>query len=295
MRAFITGVTGQDGFYLSKLLLSKGYEVFGLVRRTSQGHEIPEGVEVVQGDITDPVSLESAFYDMRPDETYNLAAMAHVGESFKIPAATIQTNTLGCLYLLECIRRYGGKFYQASTSELFGDSPPPQNEETPFRPRSPYGISKLAAYWLTRNYREAYDLFACNGILFNHESPRRGEDFVSRKICKAVARGEELTLGNLEASRDWGHAEDFVVGMWQMLQQAKPDDYVLATGVSRTVKELLLTAGYTGRINHDARLDRPLEVEFLRGDASKAMAFWKPKWDFNSMIREMVASELSKL
>lgn len=294
MRAFITGVTGQDGYYLSKLLLSKGYEVFGLVRRVSQGHEIPEGVEVVQGDMTDPISLESAF-ELRPDETYNLAAMAHVGESFKIPVATIQTNTLGCLYLLECIRRYGGKFYQASTSEMFGDSLPPQNEETAFRPRSPYGISKLAAYWLTRNYREAYGLFACNGILFNHESPRRGEDFVTRKICKAVARGHELTLGNIDASRDWGHAEDFVMGMWQMLQQPKPDDYVLATGISRTVKELLMTAGYTGRINHDERLERPLDVEFLRGDATKARTFWKPKWDFDSMIREMVKSEISKL
>lgn len=241
------------------------------------------------------MSLERAFDEIRPDETYNLAAMAHVGESFKIPVATFQVNTLGCLYLLECVRKYGGKFYQASTSEMFGDSHPPQSEETPFRPRSPYGISKLASYWLTRNYREAYGLFACNGILFNHESPRRGEDFVTRKICKAVARNTWLSLGNLEAKRDWGHAEDFVMGMWQMLQQPKPDDYVLATGESRSVKDLLLASGYVGEVDHDPSLERPLDVEFLRGDSAKARQFWTPKWSFEAMIREMVESEISKL
>jgi GDPmannose 4,6-dehydratase len=305
MRALVTGVTGQDGFYLSKLLQEKGYLVFGLVRRQAQREETPAGVEILSGDITDPASLDRAFAYARPDETYNLAAMSHVGESFKVPVTTIQTNTLGCLYLLECVRKYGGKFYQASTSEMFGDSPAPQNEQTPFRPRSPYAISKAAAYWLTVNYREAYGLHASNGILFNHESPRRGEDFVTRKVCIAVARiaqglQEKLLLGNLEAVRDWGHAEDFALGMWQILQR-DPGDFVLATGKSRSVRELLDVAfrvvgirDWTGYVETDPGLYRPTEVENLCGDARKA-SFWQPTRSFEDMISEMVQCELARL
>jgi GDPmannose 4,6-dehydratase len=305
MRALITGVTGQDGFYLSKLLLEKGYLVFGLVRRSAQGEEIPEGIEVLSGDVTDPLNLDRIYADARPDETYNLAAMSHVGESFKVPAATIQTNTLGCLYLLECVRKYGGKFYQASSSEMFGDSPAPQNEKTPFRPRSPYAISKAAAYWLTVNYREAYGLHASNGILFNHESPRRGEDFVTRKVCIAVARiarglQEKLLLGNLDAVRDWGHAEDFTFGMWQIMQR-DPGDFVLATGKSRSVRELLDVAfrvvgirDWSGYVEVSSKLYRPTEVENLCGDA-RTSSFWETTLSFEDMISEMVLCELARL
>jgi len=305
MRALVTGITGQDGFYLSQVLIDKKYDVFGLVRRQAQPEEIPQGVEVISGDVTDPTTLDRVCGDIEPDEIYNLAAMSHVGESFKVPATTIQTNTLGCLYLLECARKYGAKFYQASTSEMFGDSPPPQSEKTPFRPRSPYAISKAAAYWLTVNYREAYGVHASNGILFNHESPRRGKDFVTRKVCIAVARiarglQDKLLLGNLDAVRDWGHAEDFVRGMWQILQQ-EPGDYVLATGKSRSVRDLLDTAfrvvgirDWSEYVETDPKLYRPTEVENLCGDAGNSY-FWRPERSFEDMIGEMVRCEIEAL
>lgn len=305
MRALVTGVSGQDGFYLSQILISKKYDVFGLVRRQAQPEEMPQGVQIISGDVTDPIALDRVCEDIKPTEIYNLAAMSHVGESFKVPVTTIQTNTLGCLYLLECARKYGAKFYQASSSEMFGDSPPPQNEQTPFRPRSPYAISKAAAYWLTVNYREAYGVHASNGILFNHESPRRGEDFVTRKACIAVARiarglQDKLLLGNLDAVRDWGHAEDFALGMWQILQQP-PGDFVLATGKSRSVRELLNTAfrvvgirDWSPYVEVDPRFYRPTEVENLCGDARKA-SFWRPRRTFEDMISEMVECELARL
>lgn len=303
-KALITGVTGQDGHYLTDLLKGKGYEVYGLVRRTSQSRSVPD-CHIVHGDLTDPLGLLCAYAEICPDEVYNLGAMAHVGESFKVPHTTIQVNTLGTLNILECARRYGGKVYQASTSEMFGSSPPPQDETTIFHPRSPYGVSKLAAYWLAINYREAYGVHASNGILFNHESPKRGEDYVTRKICKAVARIKEgkqktLTLGNLDAVRDWGHAEDFAEGMWRILQQPA-GDYVLATGKTHTVRQLLDVAfkavgidDWTPYVKTDKEFYRPAEVENLCGNANKAKAIgWKPKWEFEAMIRQMVECELS--
>ena len=294
MRALITGCTGQDGFYLSELLTRKGYEVWGIRRRNAQESETPPNVKVLEGDITDPHFLRDVVEEVNPDEFYNLAAMSHVGESFKIPTVALEVNAVGTLNCLEAAKKVGCKFYQASTSELFGDSPPPQNENTPFRPRSPYAIAKLASYWLVRNYRER-GMYAVNGILFNHESPRRGADFVTQKVCKAASRGERVKLGNLDARRDWGHAEDYVFGMWLMLQQPKPDDYVLATGESRSVAELCRVAygakGLEWRdyVETDRKLFRPTEVEHLCGDPRKAEAIgWKRKWTFEAMIWEMV-------
>jgi GDPmannose 4,6-dehydratase len=309
MKAFLTGVTGQDGHHLSKFLLNKGYEVYGLVRRTSQKKEIPGGIHVVEGDVTDPGIIDLV-RDINPDEIYNLAAMSHVGESFKIPRTTFEINALGTLHLLEAARKLNCKFYQASTSELYGSTPPPQNEKSNFYPRSPYAVSKLAAYWLVVNYRESYGLYAVNGILFNHESPKRGDDFVTQKVAKYISRrfiwrgsdehipNEKLRLGNLDAKRDWGHAEDYVEGMWLMLQQDKPEDYVLATGQSRSVKELLDTAfnhigisDWTPYVEVDPSLFRPAEVEHLCGDASKAKSIgWEPKKSFEQLIGEMVDS-----
>lgn len=312
MKAFITGVTGQDGYYLSKLLLDKGYEVYGLVRRTAQEKDIPKGINIVNGDVTDP-SIVQEIININPDEIYNLAAMSFVWESFKIPRTTFDINALGALNCLEAARQLGCKIYQASTSELYGSSPPPQNEKTPFYPRSPYGVSKLAAYWLTVNYRESYSLFACNGILFNHESPKRGIEFVTQKVADFVAKVEvnnchrfnairpQLHLGNLYAIRDWGHAKDFVEGMWLIMQQEKPDDYVLATGEGRTIRELLDVAfahiginDWTPYVEIDPKFYRPAEVEALIGDASKAHQIgWKPKYTFSEMIGEMIDGKIA--
>jgi GDPmannose 4,6-dehydratase len=305
MRAFITGLTGQDGHYLSKLLLSKGYEVYGLVRRTSQPKQVPD-VNVIEGDVTDP-GIGNIIKKINPDEVYNLAAMSHVGESFKIPRTTFEINALGTLNILEAVKHTHSRFYQASTSELFGNSPPPQSEKTTFYPRSPYGAAKLASYWLTVNYRESYGLFACNGILFNHESPLRGKDFVTRKVCDGVAeivqgKRSHITLGNLDAKRDWGHAEDFVYGMWLMLQQDMPDDFVLATGETRSIRDLLDAAfGYVGiqdwspYVKTDKAFYRPADVDCLIGDATKAKTKlgWEPKHTFQSMIGEMIDHALS--
>lgn len=307
MRAFITGVSGQDGRYLTKFLLIKGYDVYGLVRRHAQQQEIPEGITVVEGDVTDH-NIVQIIEKIDPDEIYNLAAMSHVGESFNIPHTTFEINACGTLNVLEGARRVNAKFYQASTSELYGSTPPPQNELTPFHPRSPYGVAKLAAYWLTVNYREAYGLYAVNGILFNHESPLRGHDFVTQKVaryCSLVLKHggywEKLKLGNLDAKRDWGHAEDFVEGMWLMMQQPKPDDYVLATGVSRTVRQLLDEAfshigvtDWTPYVEVDPSLFRPSDVDSLCGDASKVRAIgWEPKYTFAGMITEMIDAAAS--
>lgn len=306
MRALITGITGQDGYYLSKLLLTKGYEVFGLLRYASCDRPVPD-VQIVRGDLLDVGSLESAVKKSSPHEVYNLAAMSHVGHSFETPSYAMQVNAVGTINLLEVVRRSNedigrpkARFYQASTSELFGTQTPPQSERTSFHPRSPYGVSKLASYWATVNYREAYKMFACNGILFNHESPKRGAEFVSQKICryvKSISRGnkEKLKLGNLDAIRDWGHAEDFVEGMWRIIRQDRPNDYVLATGMGRSVEELLETAfGIYGLkwkdyIEFDGSLVRPSEVPILIGDASKAREIgWEPKYTFEEMIKEMI-------
>lgn len=307
MRAFITGITGQDGRYLSSLLLSLGYEVYGLVRRTSQERKIPDGVRVVNGDVTDP-GIINLIEDIKPSEIYNLAAMSFVWESFKVPKTTFDINALGTLHTLEAARKVGCKVYQASTSELYGASPPPQSELTPFYPRSPYGVSKLAAYWLTVNYREAYGLHASNGILFNHESPFRGMEFVTRKVCNGVARiyhglQETIVLGNLEAKRDWGHAKDFVRAMHLIAQQDSPGDYVVATGESRSIRDLLSVAFrcigvdcWSGFVRQDDQYYRPSDVDSLIGDASKIRKLgWKPEYTFEQMIAEMVEKEISDL
>ena len=310
--ALITGVTGQDGAYLSELLLSKGYTVHGIVRRSSSFNtgridhlHVDESVPDARlflhyGDLTDGMNLIRIISEVQPTEIYNLGAQSHVAVSFETPEYTAQSDALGTLRILEALRilKSKARFYQASTSEMFGDSPPPQHEETPFRPRSPYASAKLYAYWMVRNYREAYGLHASNGILFNHESPLRAENFVTRKVCKAVARGEVPRLGNLDAVRDWGHARDYVYGMWLMLQQEQPDDYVLATGEGHSVRELVEEAcAYVGRpvkVDIDARYKRPLEVPILIGDYSKAKENlgWKPKTTFKQLIAEMMESEL---
>ena len=317
MRALITGVSGQDGHYLSELLLSKGYTVYGLVRRTTQPAIIPKGVIVINGDVTD-ASVIREVVNINPDEIYHLAAMSFVWESFKSPKATFDINAVGTLNMLEAARILDCKFYQASTSELYGSMPPPQNEVTPFHPRSPYGVAKLAAYWLTVNYRESYDLYAVNGILFNHESPIRGKEFVTRKVCDYVAWLEEITpyleagafstkahngnwdgkklkLGNLDAIRDWGHAKDYVKGMWLMMQQDKPEDYVLATGEGRTIRDLLdeafgyINADWKDYVEIDQELYRPAEVHALIGDPSKAESIgWTREYTFQTMIKEMI-------
>jgi GDPmannose 4,6-dehydratase len=293
VRALLTGCSGQDGFYLSELLKRKGYEVFGIHRRHAQAEVLPD-INLLEGDVTDPGFIRDVVEEVRPQEFYNLAAMTHVGHSFKVPRVSFEVNTLGTLNCLEAALKYGSKFYQASTSELFGDAKPPQSEETPMRPRSPYGVAKLAAHWLTKNYRER-GLFAVTGILFNHESPRRGMDFVSRKVCAAAAKREPVKLGNIEAKRDWGHAEDYVYGMWLMMQQRKPDDYVLATGEARSVKELCEAAyrvvglDWRDYVSIDPQLFRPTDVEHLLGDPSKAESIgWKRRWCFEAMIYEMV-------
>jgi GDPmannose 4,6-dehydratase len=313
--ALITGITGQDGSYLAEFLLQKGYEVFGLVRRTSSvryqniEHILPD-ITLLTGDMLDQSSLTLALDTARPDEVYNLAAMSHVGESFKQPAACAEYNGVGVVRLLEAIRLSGApvRFYQASTSELFGQSKEsPQNEDTPFHPRSPYGVAKLYGHWATVNYREAYSLFACSGILFNHESPRRSVDFLTRKVSLGVARiknglQDKIHLGNLNARRDWGYAADYVEAMWLMLQQEKPDDFVVATGKTHYVSEFVkLACEYAGLpkpwchyVDTDSTLYRPADVEMLCGDAFKARHSlgWQPTVDFHQLVMLMVESDL---
>ena len=339
-KALITGITGQDGSYLTELLLEKGYEVHGIIRRqSSQNTEridhilgdpvFTDRVFLHYGDMTDSSNAHRLIQEIRPDEVYNLAAQSHVAVSFEVPEYTAEATGVGTIRLLEAVRQSGLpiRFYQASTSELFGGLPEtaPQSESTPFYPKSPYGAAKLYSFWITKNYRESYGMFACNGILFNHESPRRGETFVTRKITIAVARiakgvQEKLTLGNLEAKRDWGFAGDYVEGMWRMLQQEYPEDYVLATNETHTVREFVEKAfaetsvlirwegegsdekGYdakTGKLLVDVseQFYRPAEVELLWGDSTKAERElgWKRKIGFAELVKMMVAADLNKL
>jgi len=321
-KALITGITGQDGSYLAELLLAKGYEVHGLVRRSSSfntrridhlyvdPHEPGARFFLHYGDLSDSGQLSHLIYNIQPEEVYHLAAQSHVRVSFDMPEFTGDVNGLGVTRLLETIRRSGivTRFYQASSSELYGSTPPPQNEESPMYPRSPYAVAKLYGYWTVRNYREAYGLFAVNGILFNHESPRRGETFVTRKITRAVARiklglQKKLYLGNLEARRDWGYAPDYVEAMWLMLQQETPQDLVIATGEAHSVREFLEEAfAYVGLdwqdyVDIDPRYFRPTEVDFLLGDASKARKAlgWQPRVSFGELVRLMVDADLQAL
>ena len=338
-KALITGITGQDGAYLTELLLDKGYEVHGIKRRVSQlntdridhlyqdPHEEDVQLTLHYGDLVDSTNLIRIVQEVQPDEIYNLAAQSHVQVSFETPEYTANADALGTLRLLEAIRILGMqdkvRFYQASTSELYGKAQEvPQSETTPFYPRSPYGVAKLYAFWIVKNYREAYGMHASNGILFNHESPRRGETFVTRKITRAVARiklglQDCLYLGNLSAQRDWGHAKDYVEGMWRMLQQDTPDDYVLATGITTTIRDFAtmafreadITVHWRGEganeegccpetgnvlVKVDPRYFRPAEVDLLIGDPSKALAVlgWKATTTLEEMCREMVQSDL---
>ncbi|HCT94548.1 MAG: GDP-mannose 4,6-dehydratase [Bacteroidetes bacterium GWE2_39_28] len=333
-KAFITGITGQDGSYLTELLLNKGYDVFGLIRRSSvftTQRIKPEiwnspNFHTYHGDLADSSNLHRLISQIRPDEIYNLGAQSHVAVSFEVPEYTAEVDAIGAIRILDAIRDTGiaCRYYQASTSELFGGLPEtaPQNELTPFYPRSPYGAAKLYAYWITVNYREAYNLYACNGILFNHESPRRGETFVTKKITKAVAnihkrKQEYLTLGNLDAKRDWGYAKDYVEAMWLMLQQEKPADFVIATGKTHTVREFVDLAfrvvdielewigngiEEVGRsrnngeilVKVDPRYYRPTEVDLLWGDTSKARneLGWEAKTTLNELVIKMVKYDL---
>jgi GDPmannose 4,6-dehydratase len=320
-KALITGITGQDGSYLAELLLEKGYEVHGIIRRAStfnteridhlyrDPHLNDVRFFLHYGDIADSTNLIKLLYRIQPQEVYHLAAQSHVRVSFDIPEYTGDVTGLSTVRILEAIRETGvkAKFYQASSSEMFGKvQEVPQRETTPFYPRSPYGAAKVYAYWTTVNYRESYDLFACNGILFNHESERRGETFVTRKITRAVARikagmQEKLYLGNLDAKRDWGYAKEYVEAMWLMLQQEKPDDYVVATGETHSVREFVEQAfsyadlDWQKYVALDARYYRPAEVDLLIGDASKARRElgWKPKTTFNELVRLMVDGDLA--
>lgn len=339
-RALITGITGQDGSYLTELLLEKGYEVHGIVRRHStenldrltgilQSDIHKEKFFLHYGDLTDSSCMLRLVMEIQPAEVYNLAAQSHVGVSFEVPEYTAETTGLGTLRLLEALRIWGGdcRFYQASTSELFGGIPgtAPQNERTPFYPKSPYGVAKLYSYWITVNYRESYHMYTCNGILFNHESPRRGENFVTRKITLAIAgivagRQEKISLGNLDAKRDWGFAGDYVQGMWLMLQQETPGDYVLATGETHTVREFVEEAfqnlgitlywegskaeekGYdakSGRllVDVDPAYYRPAEVEELWGDAGKAgeQLGWQADTGFKELVKMMMEADLKEM
>jgi GDPmannose 4,6-dehydratase len=349
-KAFITGITGQDGAYLAEFLLEKGYEVHGLKRRSSlfntdridhiyqDPHEKGARLKLHYGDLTDSTNLIRLIQEIQPDEIYNLGAMSHVRVSFEMPEYVANTDAVGTLRILEAVRILGltekTRIYQASTSELYGKVQEiPQSERTPFYPRSPYAVAKLYAYWITVNYREAYNMYACNGILFNHESPLRGETFVSRKITRAVARlvlglQQKLYMGNLDAKRDWGHARDYIEAMYLILQQSVPDDYVIATGATTSVREFLIrsfqhvgvTLAFKGTgvnevgvvdrvdpvvedctlkpgdeiISIDPRYFRPTEVELLLGDPSKSKRIlgWEPKYDVNALLREMVDSDL---
>jgi len=347
-KAIITGITGQDGAYLAEFLLNKGYEVHGIKRRSSlfntqridhiyeDPHTPHRHLNLHYGDLTDSTNLIRIIKEVQPDEIYNLAAMSHVHVSFEEPEYTANADGIGTLRILEAVRLLGltkkTKIYQASTSELYGlVQAVPQSETTPFYPRSPYAVAKLYAYWITVNYREAYEMYACNGILFNHESPQRGETFVTRKITRAVAKialGMDncLYLGNLEAKRDWGHAKDYIEGMYLILQQEKPEDFVLATGITTTIRdfvkmsfaELGIELGFRGKneleeayvikntgeyileegkvvVKVDPKYYRPTEVDLLIGDPTKAMTQlgWKPKYDLAALVKEMVASDIS--
>jgi GDPmannose 4,6-dehydratase len=319
-RALVTGITGQDGSYLAEFLLDKGYEVHGLVRRSStfgteridhlyvDPHAENARLFLHYADLADGNTLSRLLQTIAPTEVYNLGAQSHVGVSFSNPIYTADVVALGTLRLLEAVRQldYPVRFYQASSSEMYGQvTEIPQSETTPFHPRSPYGVAKVYAYWQTVNYREAYSMYACNGILFNHESPRRGETFVTRKITRAATRiklglQEKLFLGNLEAERDWGFAGDFIRAMWLMLQQDTPDDYVIATGERHSVREMcerafgLLDLDYNQHVQIDSRYFRPAEVELLEGDASKARKAlgWEPEVDFSKLVEMMIASDL---
>lgn len=321
-RALITGITGQDGSYLAELLIGKGYEVHGLIRRAStfnteridhlytDPHEESGALVLHYGDMTDGARLVTLLSEIEPDEVYNLAAQSHVRVSFDEPEHTGDATGIGATRLLEAVRMSGVKcrYYQASSSEMFGASPPPQDEDTAFYPRSPYGAAKAYAYWMTRNYREAYGIFAVNGILFNHESPRRGETFVTRKITRAVARikagvESELYLGNLDAVRDWGYAAEYVEGMWRMLQAERPADYVLATGVGMSVRDFLTTAfahaglDWQEHVRFDQRYLRATEVDALIGDASKALRElgWQATVHADELARIMVDADIESL
>ena len=339
-KALITGVTGQDGSYLAKFLLDKGYEVHGIKRRTSlintaridhifqDPHENNVKFILHHGDLTDSTSLIRIIQEVKPDEIYNLGAQSHVKVSFEEPEYTANSDALGALRILEAIRilklEKKTKYYQASTSELYGlTSKSPQNEQTPFYPRSPYGVSKLYAYWITINYREAYGIYACNGILFNHESPLRGETFVTRKVTRALTKiklglQDTLYLGNLNAKRDWGHAKDYVEAQWLMLQQKKPDDYVIATGKQHSVRDFINIAAknlnmkieWKGKnenevgiyknkkiIKIDKKYYRPTEVDSLLGDASKVKKKlgWSPKTSFEDLVKEMIENDLNSI
>ncbi len=349
-KALITGITGQDGAYLAEFLLKKGYEVHGIKRRSSlintqridhlyQDPHVPDrNLHLHYGDLTDSSNLIRIIQEVQPDEIYNLAAMSHVAVSFEEPEYTANADGIGTLRILEAVRLLDltkkTKIYQASTSELYGlVQAVPQSETTPFYPRSPYAVAKLYAYWITVNYREAYKMFACNGILFNHESPQRGETFVTRKITRAIAnivlnQEECLYLGNLNSERDWGHAKDYIEGMWLILQHEKPEDFVLATGITTTIREFVRMAfaevgielGFKGEgvneigfvikcfgefqlefgrivVKVDSKYFRPTEVDLLLGDPTKAMTNlgWKPKYNLTELVKEMVASDLIKL
>jgi len=315
-RALVTGITGQDGSYLAELLLEKGYQVFGTTRRTSTDrldrieHLLPR-VELLSADLLDQNSLQSALQETRPHEVYNLAAQSFVPTSWRQPVLTAEFTAVGVTRLLEAVRLVdpGIRFYQASSSEMFGKvSETPQNEHTPFHPRSPYGVAKVYGHWITVNYRESYGLFACSGILFNHESPRRGLEFVTRKVSDGAARiklglARELRLGNLDARRDWGYAGDYVEAMWLMLQQPEPDDYVIATGEMHSVRELVEIAfervglDWRAHVVVDPRFVRPAEVDLLLGDASKARSRlgWKPRVGFRELAERMVDADLERL
>ncbi|MDX9821718.1 MAG: GDP-mannose 4,6-dehydratase [Syntrophales bacterium] len=318
-KAFITGITGQDGSYLAELLLDKGYEIHGLIRRAStfnteridhlyrDFHDPEARVYLHYGDLSVSGHLTDLLHEIEPDEIYHLGAQSHVRVSFDMPEYTGDVTGLGTLRLLEAVKKTKIKtrFYQASSSEMFGAAPPPQSEATPFQPQSPYAAAKVYAYYLARNYRDAYKIFACNGILFNHESPRRGETFVTRKVTRAATRikmglTDRLFLGNLDAKRDWGFAGDYVEAMWLMLQQDKPDDYVVATGETHSVKEFVeavfrkLDLDYREFVRIDRRYFRPTEVDVLLGDADKAKRIlgWKPKVSFDGLVDMMVAADL---
>lgn len=318
-KALITGITGQDGSYLAELLLSKGYEVHGIIRRAStfntgridhiyvDPHEPHARFFLHYGDLSDSEQISNMIYNIKPEEVYHLGAQSHVRVSFDSPEYTGNVTALGTTRLIEAIRRSGNevKFYQASSSEMFGDSPPPQNEETPFRPRSPYACAKVYAYWMTKNYREGYNMFACNGILFNHESTRRGETFVTRKITRGIAsilakKENYLYLGNLDAKRDWGFAPEYVECMWRMLQYEPPEDFVIGTGEAHSVREFLEEAfSYADldmeeHVKIDPRYFRPTEVEALVSDPAKAKKKlgWNPKIKFNDLVKIMVDADM---
>lgn len=320
-KAVITGITGQDGSYLAELLLSQGYEVHGLIRRAStfntrridhiyhdpHNNGEPAHMYLHYGDISSPESLLTVIYNVRPDEIYHLAAQSHVRVSFDMPEYTGDITGLGTTRILEAVRKSGVKcrFYQASSSEMFGSAPPPQSEDTAFEPRSPYAAAKVYSYWIARNYREGYNLFACNGILFNHESPRRGETFVTRKITRAIAailsgKQNHIYLGNLDSKRDWGYAPEYVEAMWKILQQEDPQDFVIGTGESHTVREFLDEAfryvdlDWEEFVRIDPRYFRPTEVDYLMADAAKAQNIlnWSPKVRFHELVRIMVDADL---